>query len=167
MAQIDAFLKLDGIKGEAQDNDHKAELEIISWGWTMANSSSATFGTGSGTGKVSIGELIVLKRVDSSTSSLLQSVTTGKHIGSGSLVVRKATGGAALPYYQLDMKEMWVTSVEQGDLHQPENAQVGVETIKFTFVGHKFTYTQQNEDGSKGQAYSNEYNVKTNQPTMG
>jgi len=35
MAQIDMFLKLDGIKGESQDHKHKDEIHIESFSWGM------------------------------------------------------------------------------------------------------------------------------------
>ncbi len=162
MASIDAFLKLDSIKGESLDKDYKEQIEVISWGWGMTNSSSATFGTGSGTGKVHIGELVIVKRTDSSTASLITSVTTGKHIKEGTLVLRKATGKDPMVYYKIEMNELWVTGIEQGDLHAPEDAQVLTETVKFTFVSFKATYIQQKEDGSAGTTFPVEYNVKTN-----
>ena len=40
MAQIDYFLKIDGIEGESSDDKHKGEIEVesFSWGATQAGS---------------------------------------------------------------------------------------------------------------------------------
>ena len=38
-AAVDFFLKIDGIKGESVDKDHKDEIEIASWSWGASQSS--------------------------------------------------------------------------------------------------------------------------------
>ena len=40
MALFDAFLKLDGIKGESADAKHKGEIDVMSfsWGWPRRES---------------------------------------------------------------------------------------------------------------------------------
>lgn len=37
MAQVDFFLKIDGIKGESTDKAHKGEIEIESFSWGETN----------------------------------------------------------------------------------------------------------------------------------
>ena len=34
MAEVDYFLKIDGIPGESQDDEHKDEIEVVSWYWS-------------------------------------------------------------------------------------------------------------------------------------
>jgi type VI secretion system secreted protein Hcp len=172
MANIDGFLKLDGISGESIDKGHTNEIQVLGWHWGMTNSSSVAFGTGSATGKAQVGELIVTKRTDSSTAALITSVTLGKHIKTGVLTLRKASGkdGAAVPYLVINMVDMWVSGIEQGNLN--ENGEDYVEemmkeTVRFTFVGFKLEYTQQKDDGSPGGKFPVEYNQKTNTASMG
>ena len=46
MAQVDMFLKLTNIKGEAQDAKHKDEIDVLTWSFGMSQSGSAHGGTG-------------------------------------------------------------------------------------------------------------------------
>lgn len=39
-AQVDYFLKIEGVKGESTDSRHKGEIEILSWSWGETNVSS-------------------------------------------------------------------------------------------------------------------------------
>ncbi len=36
MALFDAFLKIDGIKGESADAKHKGEIDVMSFSWGLA-----------------------------------------------------------------------------------------------------------------------------------
>ncbi len=35
LEQVDAFLKLEGIKGEARDKEHTDEIEVRKWEWKL------------------------------------------------------------------------------------------------------------------------------------
>ena len=37
---FDAFLKLDGVKGESFDNTHKGEIDILSFSWGVSQTST-------------------------------------------------------------------------------------------------------------------------------
>jgi type VI secretion system secreted protein Hcp len=68
MSKGDMFLKIDGakqgpIKGEAQDREHASEIDILGWSWGMR--AQTGMGAGGETGKSTLQELTVAKRVDS------------------------------------------------------------------------------------------------------
>ncbi len=77
MSQVDAFLKLDGIKGESRTHKHKDEIEILSWHWGLKNTGSAHFGGGMGAGKVQVGDIQLVKRVDTASPALMSACATG------------------------------------------------------------------------------------------
>ncbi len=63
----DMFLSVKGAKsgqitGEAQDGKHKNEIEVLGWSWGMQGKPS--LGGGGATGKATIRELRITKRVD-------------------------------------------------------------------------------------------------------
>ena len=77
MARGDMFLKLESakqgpIKGESQDETHKDEIDVVSWSWGM-HARTALGGAGP-TGKTTLDELNVVKRVDSASTP-----TAGSH----------------------------------------------------------------------------------------
>ena len=79
----DVFLKIDGIKGEATDVNHKDEVEVLGWSWGV---SEALISSGSGTtvgGTPKVGSFAVTKQVDRASPRLLEACLTAKHITSG------------------------------------------------------------------------------------
>ena len=69
------FLKVKGakqglIKGESQDAQHKDEIEVVSWSWGMQAKASAS-AAARATGKATINELRIVKRVDSASTALM------------------------------------------------------------------------------------------------
>ena len=57
MADIYAFLELDGVEGESQDSEYQKKIEVQSIAWGGSNNSSFHHGTGSGIGKGHIHEI--------------------------------------------------------------------------------------------------------------
>jgi len=146
MAEVDAFLKLDKINGESLDSKHKNEIEVLSWSWGMSNSGSAHYGQGSGAGKVSVADMVIQKRVDTSSPILMKSCTVGDHIATGTLTVRKA-GGEQVEYFKIDLTEILISSVQcASDSGSP----FLMENVSLNFKTFKVTYKPQTEKGALG-----------------
>ena len=62
MAQVDYFLKLDGVAGEATDDKHKGELDLESFSWGVTNLGTSGHGGGAGAGKAQPQDMVVTKR---------------------------------------------------------------------------------------------------------
>lgn len=159
MAQVDAFLKLDGINGESQDSVHTNEIDILSWSWSLTNSGSAHYAKGMGQGKVQVGDIHILKRVDTATPSLMQACTTGQHIDSGTLTVRKAGGTSALEYFVINLSNILVSSIRPSS--DPSSPQL-MEDVALNFGSFKVTYTPQEEQGSGGATVDFGYDIQQN-----
>lgn len=43
---VDMFIKIGDLKGEAQDQKHKDEIDVLSWNWGVSNSGSTHVGGG-------------------------------------------------------------------------------------------------------------------------
>jgi len=72
----DMFLMVKGaqhgvIKGESQDDQHKGEIDVLSWSWGMQ--AKASLGGGTATGKATVNDLRIVKRVDSASTGLMLS----------------------------------------------------------------------------------------------
>ena len=146
MAQVDAFLKLEGIKGETDDTKHKDEIEVLSWSWGLTNEGTGHHGGGSGAGKVQVQDIVISKRVDASTPVLIQFSTLGKHIKTGTLVVRKA-GGKPFEYWKIVLTDILVTSVNLGG---SDGSPILSEQLSLNFKTFKVTYVPQKETGGAG-----------------
>ena len=142
MAVADMFLKMAGVTGEAQDLDHKGEIEVTSWSWGLV---SPTAMEGKPTGRTTLSELSIVKRVDASTPVLMSYLKNHKPIGTAVLTVRKA-GGSALTYFKLELTDARVVAMTT-DSQGPDL----IDKVKIGFVRIKVTYTpQQSGTGAKG-----------------
>jgi len=141
---VDMFLKLQDIKGEAQDKKHEKEIDVLAWSWGMSQSGTTHLGGGGGAGKVSVQDLSFTHYVDSSSSQLMQFCENGGHITKGLLTVRKA-GKTPLEYIKIDMEEIIVTSVSTGGSGGEDRL---TENVTLNFAKFKVTYTPQKADGS-------------------
>jgi type VI secretion system secreted protein Hcp len=101
------FLKVQGVSGEAVDSEHKGEIEVVSWSWGMQG--PTVFG-GQTAAKAAIGELHVVKRVDKSSTTLMNFLRSNKAVEEARLSVRKA-GTTPLEYFKINLKKVRVKSL--------------------------------------------------------
>ena len=144
----DMFLMVKGaqhglIKGESQDTEHKFEIEVLSWSWGMQG--RPAIGGGTATGKATINDLKIVKKVDSATTALMLALRTNEPIQKAVLTLRKA-GKDHLEYLKITIENGRVTSitVEGGD---PSGGADVVEKVSFSFNKIEVEYVPQGKDG--------------------
>lgn len=157
MAQ-DIFLKLTGITGESQDDKHKDEIEVLRWEWKVSQRSSMHSGSGGGSGKATVSDLIFDHYADRSSPSLLKYCLTGKHIANATLVVRKA-GGLPLEFLKITMDDVIVTGVAPATTESMDRIR---EQIGLSFARVKQEYVIQNQQGGSGGTVSAGYDMQVN-----
>ena len=145
----DMFLMVKGartgvIKGEAQDEGHKSEIDVLSWSWGMQ--AKVSLGGGLATGKANVQELKIVKKIDSATTPLMSALRTNEQIQKAVLTVRKA-GKSQLEFFKITIENGRVIShnVTGGD----EQGGHGVlERVSFSFNKISVQYTPQGKDGA-------------------
>ena len=155
----DMFLMLDGIKGESSDDKHKGEIDIESFSWGLAQTGSGNRGTGSGTGKVDVADIIITKRMDKSSPTLQLACANGKHIAKGKITMRKA-GENPLDYLTVDLESILISSYQVGAAGGGH--EVPSETISLNFVKVKTEYWTQSDKGAKGENANFSWDVAKN-----
>src|SRR5690242_18559815 len=127
------FLSVNGarsgqIAGEAQDQKHKNEIEVLGWSWGMQGKSS--LGGGLATGKATIRELRITKRLDKSSTALMAALRTNEQIKKAVLTLRKV-GKDPLEYFKITIEDGRVLAldIEAGDA---ANSPSLVECVSFT-----------------------------------
>ena len=75
---VDMFIKIDDVKGEAQDKKHEGEIDVLAWSWGMSQAGTMHAGGGGGGGKVSVQDLSFTKWIDKSSSNLMEYCAQGK-----------------------------------------------------------------------------------------
>jgi type VI secretion system secreted protein Hcp len=131
------------IKGESQDDQHKGEIEVLSWSWGMQG--RPTLGGGAATGKATMHDLKIVKRVDSASTALMQALRTNEVIQKAVLTLRKA-GKSQLEYLKITIEQGRVTAltVDAGDTSGSPDL---VERVSFSFNKIEVEYVPQGKDG--------------------
>jgi type VI secretion system secreted protein Hcp len=112
----DYFLKIDGIKGNATDQKHKEEIDILSFTWGVSQAGSA-IGPGHGAGKAQFQSIHFTAQVNKSSPMLVQSCATGAHIKEAVLVCRRA-GGKQEEYLVFKFTDLLISSYQiSGNAH--------------------------------------------------
>jgi type VI secretion system secreted protein Hcp len=175
---FEAFLKLDGIKGESTDRQHKDEIELISFSWGETNTVRSLGGAGGGgasrAGRVSFQDFHFTHRVDKASPLLFFACASGQHIASATLTCRKigtqgtsaAAPDAAVPapgpgeFLIYQMSNVIVSSFAEAGVAADEDRPVESGSLNFTQL--QIEYTPQNVDGVNGTSITRGWDVRTN-----
>jgi type VI secretion system secreted protein Hcp len=149
MSKGDMFLKLEGakqgpIKGEAQDREHSSEIDILGWSWGMR--AQTAMGAGGVTGKSTLQELTVAKRVDSATTALMAALRNNEPLKKVVLTVRKA-GKDPIEYFKITLEGARITALDVVSAEEDSNEQLR-EKLSIAFTSICVEYTPQAADGS-------------------
>ena len=112
---IDTHIKFDGVEGESSHEDHKGEIEVLSWSWGVNNVNAGAFssGTGSGKGKATPNDFTFMHQYDKASPLLARRCADGKHFSKVTLTARKS-GEGQKDFLVVKMKEVFITSVQPG-----------------------------------------------------
>lgn len=157
-SQGDMFLKVEGgrmgpVKGEAQDDKHKGEIDVLGWSWGMQAQTSMSGGGASG--KSVLRELKVVKRVDGASCALMSMLRNNEIVKKAVLTVRKA-GEDAKEYLKITIQNGRVTALDVG---AAEGGPGLAENVSFAFQKISVEYLPQGADGQLRGAMSFETDI--------
>lgn len=156
---VDMFLKIEGIKGEAQDAKHKDEIDVLAWSWGMSQSGTTHMGPGGGAGKVNVQDISITKYLDNASPNLMLYCCSGKHIKEMNLTVRKA-GDKPLEYLKIKMENGLVSSVSTGGSGGEDRL---TENVTLNFQKVHVEYAKQKADGSGEAGPELKWDIATNE----
>jgi type VI secretion system secreted protein Hcp len=159
MAQVDYFLKIDGIDGESGDSKHKNEIELQSWTFGATQSGTMHSGGGGGSGKVSVQDLHFVTHVSKASPKLFLACCNGEHIKKAVLVARKA-GKEQQEYLKITMSDLLVSSYQGGG--SSHDGIVPVDQVSLNFAKIEIEYKEQKSDGTLGGVVKTGYDLKEN-----
>ena len=155
-ADAAAFIKFDGVDGEATDSKHKdwINIESFSQSITREDSSSSARARASAV----FGDIVVTKQLDKSTPKIAEALASGKVYPSVDFELTSDTGSKTT-YLKYELKNVMVTSYSiSGSANE-----VPMEEISFNYEEIKVTYTELDSSGSaKGNV---EYTWKVEEGT--
>jgi type VI secretion system secreted protein Hcp len=159
MAQVDYFLKLDGVDGESTDEKHGKEIELESWSFGANNAGSFSSGGGGGTGKVAMSDFHFVKKTDKSSAKLLTACCVGEHIKTATLVCRKA-GKEQQEFLTIILSPVVVSSYQTGG--SAGSDVLPMDQVGLSFGKIEYKYKEQKPDGSLGGEVVGGWDVTTN-----
>src|SRR5260370_8567387 len=107
----DAFLKLDGIAGESQKDQHTKEIDVMSFSWGASNSTSVGTGTGASVGKVNVSDFSIMKSTDKSSPVLFQKCCDGSVMATGVVTLQRPGKTVATPYLAYNFTNVHLASL--------------------------------------------------------
>jgi type VI secretion system secreted protein Hcp len=159
-AAEEIFVRLDGIVGGATAAGHQNEIVVSTYSQAFSNTASAVTGGGGGAGKVTCGEIIVMKSIDKSSPKLIGAVVTGNHIATGDIKFDSTRGnGALVESYHVALTDVVITQISQMD-HAPQGV---MEQVTLSARQFKFTFTPTTNAGGTGGQISFSVDCSTNQ----
>ena len=157
---FDIFIKIDGIKGESSDAQHRDEIEAVSFSWGAQQATTST-GGGAGAGKVSFQDLHVLMPVSQASPQLFLACAQGRHLKTTVLACRKAGGRDQQDFLKVTLSDVIVASYQTNG--QAEEG-VPVDEVSFAYAQIEVEYRPQKADGSMEDSVMAGWNLKTNEP---
>jgi type VI secretion system secreted protein Hcp len=151
LAAVDSFIKIAGIDGESQDEQHKGEIDALSWSWGVNGASSRASSTNPSqpvgpVARVCAREFTITKQVDKASPLLFANAATGASIPTAVITVRKA-GRGQQEFMTIALNNVFVSSVTQSGASDDAGP---TESVTFNFSSVQITFTPQNADGSAG-----------------
>jgi type VI secretion system secreted protein Hcp len=145
---IDVFLSVQTkragkLKGESHAVDHKEEIIVHGWSWGV--SASSALGSAQATGRRTYKHLVVSKRIDSSSTSLMSVLATNDEVKEAKLSMRKA-GEGQRDYFTIKLSNARVSSLDI-DCNESGDA---IERITFAFSKVEVNYELQQASGQRG-----------------
>ena len=159
MAQVDYFLKIDGVDAESNDQKHKGEIELESFSWGESQSGTSGRGGGAGAGKVQPQDFSFVKRLDKASPVLLIGCATGQHFKSAVLTARKA-GGGQQDYLKITMEDVLISSYQVGG--SAHSDVVPTDQVSINFAKLEVSYKAQDAKGVLGAAIKHGYDFSKN-----
>jgi type VI secretion system secreted protein Hcp len=152
----DIFAKIGDIKGESLDDKHKDEIEVLSFSWGVANTGTASTGSGGGAGKATFQDLTIVHNVDKASPNLLRACATGAHIKDATITHRKA-GKGQQEFLIFKMSDIIITGVTHGGSQGAYS-----ESVSMAFAKVDLEYKPQKQDGSLDAGIHFKYDLKAN-----
>ena len=143
MANVDYFLKLDGISGESQDDQFPDQIELHSWSWGQTNDGSFGSGGGGGIGRVAIQDLICAMATNRASASVASACAVGRHIGSAELNCRKA-GATPQVFLKIKLTDVLVSNYQ---VNGGGGSIVPLEQFALNFAKIEMAYGKQDPNG--------------------
>jgi type VI secretion system secreted protein Hcp len=128
---IDAYLQIEGIKGESTDDKHKDWIEVSHVAWSVHQPRAEAVSTAGGmtNGRAELSNLSFKKLADLSSPILQQHCAMGKTIPKAKFEFMRADGdGKPICYYTVELENVMISGIN------PNSSDGGIITEQVFFA---------------------------------
>ena len=144
-AAFDAFLKIEGVPGEATATGHKDEIDIESFSMGVART-VVTGGGGTQTGRPQFTDISFSHQLDKASPLLMLRCAQGTHIQTAVLTCR-TVGASSFVFYKITLTDVVVTSVSVGGASGGDRP---TESFSLNYARIEWEYIPQLPTGGSG-----------------
>ena len=143
-----AYIKFDGIDGEALEREHKAWSDLLTFGQGLHQPGGGATGATRRRGDVILEDITCTKELDKSSPKIAEAVCKGKVFPKVEIhLTASYTDEGRVTYYAYELINVMVTSYNISGSGQAED--VPVEDFSLNFEEIKVTYTENDSKGKK------------------
>jgi type VI secretion system secreted protein Hcp len=143
-----AFIKFDGIDGEAQDKDHKGWSDLLSCSQVIHKPGAGATGQSRRRGDVILEDIQCTRELDKASPKLAEAVCNGKVFPKVLIdFTASYTDAGRVPYLKYELKNVQVVSYHFNGIGQAEA--VPTESLSLNFEEIKVTYIENDPQGKK------------------
>lgn len=145
LSRSDMFLKATGqrsgpIVGETNDKAMPDQIDIVDWSWSMSAPSAVD---GRRTGRIAMGALKLVKRVDRASTAFMAVMSTNELMPKVVLSVRKAGGSTPVTYFVMTLEQARISAYEVCSEATAEGTPMLTEHVAMTFKTITVDYSPQ------------------------
>jgi type VI secretion system secreted protein Hcp len=158
---IDAYLQIEGIKGESSDDKHRDWIEVSHVAWGVHQPRAATVSTAGGhtNGRAELQNIIFHKLADLSSPILLQTCAAGKTIPRAVFEFMRADSDSKpITYFKIELENVMIANV------LPDSGEGGTisEHVQLAYSKIKWSYTRQSIRGGAQGTTSGGWDLASN-----
>ncbi len=162
-----AFLKVEGIEGDAQNDKHRSEIVVLDYDWLITQPKTDPGYDGSQTGgRAEFKALTVIKQLDKASPNMALYCAKGSHIPKVTLSLCRDIGDQQT-YMEYILTDAIITSVNPHTVNENINGdgkaeKLPRERVSFAYNQIEWRYTPTDNKGRAGSPVSTGWSVGEN-----
>jgi len=153
-SEVDTFLRIEGIRGESIDDEHREWIDVLAWSWQMSLP-NLNLGVGA---KAIVRPLIVKKYIDKASPHISLTLLKGE-VKSEAILVAQKSGEKPFEFLRITMSPVWFVNVSPGGTSGEDRF---TESVALAFSKVCYAYTPQKVDGSPDATIERCFNIEQN-----
>jgi type VI secretion system secreted protein Hcp len=157
-ANVDYFLKIEGVDGESTSEKHKGEIEILSYSWGVSQQGGGSVGGGgAGAGKATFQDFTFVKNMGRSSPLLFVKAATGEHIKEV-VLTGEVAGKRGQKFMEIKMSDVLISSYQQAG----RDGGVPTDSFSLNLAKIEFKYYPADKSGALGGPVAGGWDLKQN-----